>query len=313
MAGDSLAIATVGLTKRFGDFTALDQLSLQVQSGHIYGFLGPNGSGKTTTIRLLLGLSELSDGIASVLGYDVSRNSHRIREKVGVLLENHGLYERLTILDNLNYFGGIYRLQPDDIRERGKELLQKMGIWEWRNEVVAKLSSGMKQRATFARLLLHRPQLVILDEPSTGLDATGAAAFRQYLINLSRSEGVTVFLATHNLPEAEVLCDGIAIINRGHLVASGTPDQVKDLVKEERLIIRGNNLDEHSILAVRNVPTVDMVVVEGDRIFIHLKSHGQISPIISALVHSGVEVEEVTRERASLEDVFLMLVQEPAN
>ncbi|MBC7260991.1 MAG: ABC transporter ATP-binding protein, partial [Chloroflexi bacterium] len=221
------AIETREITRYFGDLCAVNKVSLQVPSGTIFGFLGPNGAGKTTTLRLLLGLLELHGGSATVLGYDVTTQSHLIREHTGVLLEHDGLYQRLTVLDNLEFFGRIYHLEKKARQRRIQELLEHLGLWEWRDANVAKLSKGMKQKVAIARALLHRPSLVFLDEPSAGLDPVAAVALREDIQNLARREGTTVFLTTHNLAEAEKICDLVGVIRQGQLIAVGTPEELR--------------------------------------------------------------------------------------
>jgi ABC-2 type transport system ATP-binding protein len=201
------AVRTISLSRQFGAVRALDNVTLEIPRGIIFGFLGPNGSGKTTTIRLLLGLLEPTMGRAEVLGYDTRTNAAAIRQRSGALLEHCGLYERLSAADNLELYGRFWHLAPSERRARAKELFTHLDLsWDRRDEIVAGWSRGMKQKLAIARALLHRPELVFLDEPTAGLDPIAAVALRDHLSRLSASEGVTVFLTTHNLAEAERLC-----------------------------------------------------------------------------------------------------------
>jgi ABC-2 type transport system ATP-binding protein len=186
-----------------GTVTALSELSLEIQRGAIFAFLGPNGAGKTTTVRLLLGLLEPTAGGAHVLGHDVRTDAARIREKSGALLEHDGLYERLTALDNLEFYGRAWRLPRAERRQRARELLERFGLWERRMDAVNAWSRGMKRKLALGRALLHRPAVVFLDEPTAGLDPGSAAALRDDLAGLASGEGATIFLNTHNLAEAE--------------------------------------------------------------------------------------------------------------
>ncbi len=201
------AIRTDGLSRSFGSVRAVDDVSLDVPAGTIFGFLGPNGSGKTTTIRLLLGLLEPDGGRASVLGFDSRSQAGEIRERTGSLLEHTGLYERLTAEDNLQFYGRAWNIPTETRKTRIDELLTHLGLWERRTDQVGNWSRGMKQKLAVARTMLHRPSLIFLDEPTAGLDPIASAAFRQDLSTLAAHEGVTVFLTTHNLPEAESLCN----------------------------------------------------------------------------------------------------------
>ncbi len=220
-------IVTERLCRNFGEIRAVQDLDLEIPRGSIFGLLGPNGSGKTTTIRLLLGLLEPSSGSARVLGYDIRKGSDRVRQKAGALLEHDGLYERLTAQDNLDFYGRLWRLPELERRTRIEELLRRIGLWDRRREKVSTWSKGMKQKLAVARALLHRPQLVFLDEPTAGLDPLAAVALREELGQLARKEGVTIFLNTHYLAEAEKLCDLVGVIHDGRLVTVGTVREVR--------------------------------------------------------------------------------------
>jgi len=305
-----LAIETEGLCRDFNGLRAVDHLDLQVPRGVIFGFLGPNGAGKTTTIRLLLGLIEPTAGSACVLGFDVRLEADRIRERVGVLLENLGLYERLTAWDNLEYFGEIYLLPRQERRGRIEELLRHLGLWERRNEQVSRFSKGMKQKLAMARALLHRPSLAFLDEPTAGLDAPSAAALREDIVSLARKEGTTVFLTTHNLAEAERICDLVGVINHGKLVAIGSPEELRARVSRPRLEIRGRNFTAEAIAQLSALPMVQKVESSEGRLIVDLKEAGKSIPLVGLLVRAGAEIEEVRRLNATLEEAFLALLKE---
>jgi len=215
------AIHTENLTRDFSTVRAVDRLSLEVPTGTTFGFLGPNGAGKTTAIRLLLGLLEPTAGWAEVLGFDTRTQADEIRARTGALLEHHGLYGRLSAEDNLEFYGRVWRLPRVERQARTRELLTHLGLWERRKEKVGTWSRGMKQKLALARALLHRPSLIFLDEPTAGLDPIAAAAVREDLAALAAREGVTVFLTTHNLSEAEKLCHQVGVIRQGKLLAVG--------------------------------------------------------------------------------------------
>jgi ABC-2 type transport system ATP-binding protein len=203
------------LSRTFGIVKAVDDLSLIVPEGIIFGFLGPNGAGKTTTIHLLLGLLEPNQGRAWVLGFDTRTQADEIRARSGALLEFSGLYERMTAEDNLDLYGRIYRVPISQRKVRIKELLTHLDLWDRRKEQVIKWSRGMKQKLAVARALFHRPPLIFLDEPTAGFDPVAAASLRTDLAALVSREGVTVFLNTHNLTEAEKLCAQVGVIRNG--------------------------------------------------------------------------------------------------
>jgi ABC-2 type transport system ATP-binding protein len=303
------AIQLDELTRDFNGVRAVDHVTMQVATGSIFGFLGPNGAGKTTTIRLLLGLLEPTAGNARVLGFDVRRQSHRIREHVGVLLEHDGLYVRLTGWDNINFFGQVYRLAAQEYRSRGEELLKRLGIWEHRNQRVNEYSRGMRQKLAIVRALLHRPRLIFLDEPSVGLDPESALALREDIQTLARNEGVTAFLTTHNLAEAEKICDTVGVIRKGKLVACDSPSQLRQMASRPQVEILANGLTPALLEAVRALPHVAGATLGDGRLQVDL-TEMQAAPIVKLLVEKGVGVEEVRRVGVSLEQAFMVLMHQ---
>ncbi len=303
-------IETENLTRAFADVRAVDGLTLRVPSGQVFGFLGPNGSGKTTTIRLLLGLLEPTAGSARVLGFDTRAQGQAIREQSGALLEHTGLYERLSAEDNLDFFGRVWHLPAAERSARIRELLTHIGLYDRRRETVSAWSRGMKQKLAVARTLLHRPRLVFLDEPTAGLDPVAAAALRDDLAALAAREGVTVFLTTHNLAEAEKLCQQVAVIRQGKLLAVGHPDELRTRGGRPELVVIGRGFEAPVLAAVRARPEVAHAEVQNDRLSITLKQAGETAGLVSALVTAGAQVEEVRKGSASLEEAFLDLVDE---
>jgi len=304
------AILTDKLTRTFGHIRAVDGLSLEVPAGIIFGFLGPNASGKTTTIGLLLGLLEPTEGKAKVLGYDVATHPEEVRARSGALLEHPGVYEQLTAEDNLEFYARVWHLPPEDRKARIKELLSHMGLWERRGERVAKWSRGMKQKLALARALLHRPPLVFLDEPTAGLDVVSATALRDDLASLTSHEGATVFLTTHNMAEAEKLCQQVAVIRQGRLLAVGHPDELRARAGSPRVDIVGGPFDQAVLDNLRTRPEVSSVEVHDRHLAINLTQQMDTAPLVSLLVGAGVPVEEVRKGKASLEEVFLTLMEE---
>ena len=316
---ENAAFKTANLTRSFSTresgvanvVRAVDDLTLEVPAGIIFGFLGPNGSGKTTTIRLLLGLLEPTSGSAQVLGFDTRSESDKIRERTGALLEHSGLYERLTAYDNLDFFARVWRLSPADRTARIRELLEQFGLWQRRDDSVATWSRGMKQKLAVARAILHRPQLVFLDEPTAGLDPLAAAQLRDDLAELAVREGTSIFLTTHNLAEAERLCSYIGVIARGRLIASGHPDELRKRVRQGRLEVSGRNLDR-ALATVAQLAGTKAAHCENSRMIVELEPGTSAAPIVAALVANGAEIEEVRKGAASLEEVFLSLVENHA-
>ncbi|MEW5916863.1 MAG: ABC transporter ATP-binding protein [Gemmatimonadota bacterium] len=307
-----IAIRAAGIRKTFGKVTALDGAAFEVPRGVIFGFLGPNGAGKTTVIRALLGLVRLDDGEASVLGFDVATQGDSIRERTGALLEHDGLYKRLTAEQNLDFAGRVWRLPRAERRNRIETLLTRLGLWERRTDPVAEWSRGMTQKLAVARALLHRPELVFLDEPTAGLDPVAAAALRDDLERLTAEEGVTVFLTTHNLGEAERLCAQIGIINKGRVVALGTPDQLRDAMAVNSVVIRGPNIaPSHIEMLSRRTGVTGVTIIESG-VQLVLAPNAEIAPIVRALVQHGADIDEVRRVIPTLERTFLDLVSDDA-
>jgi ABC-2 type transport system ATP-binding protein len=220
------AIEIQQLTRKFGELIALDNISLEIPYGEIFGYLGSNGAGKTTTIRILLGLIAPTSGQVRVLGLNPQTQGDEIRTRSGALLEHTGLYERLTALENLDFYGRIWKLSELFRAQRIQQLMESVHLWDRRNEIIREWSRGMKQKLAVVRTLIHKPQLVFLDEPSSGLDPLAAANLRDDLRNLVDQEKVTVFLTTHHLAEAEQLCNRVAILNNGIILTSGKPREI---------------------------------------------------------------------------------------
>jgi ABC-2 type transport system ATP-binding protein len=304
------AVRVEDLTRDFGSVRAVDGLSLEVPAGTIFGFLGPNGAGKTTTIRLLLGLLEPTSGRAEVLGFDSQTQPEEVRARAGALLEHSGIYEHLSAEDNLEFYGRAYRLPATERRVRIQDLLTHMGLWERRKDPAGQWSRGMQQKLALARALLHRPPLVLLDEPTAGLDVPSAAAVREDLAALAAREGTTVFLTTHNMAEAEKLCGQVAVIRAGKLVAVGHPDQLRARAGGPRVEILGHGFHDSALALLRGRPEVAAVEVQNGRLAVDLRHETPAAPLVSLLVSAGVQVEEVRRGKASLEDVFLTLMEE---
>lgn len=305
-----IAIRIEGLTRDFGAVRAVDNLSLEVPSGIIFGFLGPNGAGKTTTIRLLLGLLEPTAGRAEILGFDSKTQSEEVRTRTGALLEHSGVYEHLSAEDNLEFYGRVWRLPVEERQARIKELLTHLGLWDRRKDPAGKWSTGMRQKLALARVLIHRPPLVLLDEPTAGLDVMAATAMRDDLEALAEREGVTVFLTTHNMAEAERLCAKVAVIREGSLMAIGHPDELRARAGGPRVEIVGRGFGESALELLRARSEVIAAEVHNSHLIIDLREETDTAPLVSLLVSEGVQVEEVRRGKASLEEVFLTLMEE---
>ena len=221
-------IRAEGLTKRFGELVAVDHVTFTVSRGEVFGFLGPNGAGKTTTIRMLIGMLRPDEGRAEVLGLDVEKNGLEVRNRIGVVPEASNVYPDLTVWQNLMFMAELYTVPKRVREERATNLLKKLGLERFRDVRAGRLSKGFRQRLLLCTALIHEPELLFLDEPTSGLDVQSAHEIRRMLKEMNREHGVTIFLTTHNLREAEEMCDRIGIINRGKLVTISTPTELKE-------------------------------------------------------------------------------------
>jgi len=305
-----LAIGTEHLTRSFGSVKAVDDLTLEVPAGSVFGFLGPNGAGKTTTIHLLLGLLEAASGYARVFGLNCRTHADQIRARTGALLEFSGLYERMSAEDNLDLFGRIHHMSAPDRHARTKELMVHLDLWDRRKDSVGTWSRGMKQKLAVARALFHHPALIVLDEPTSGLDPVAAAALRDDLAILVKSESATVFLNTHNLAEAERLCTLVGVIRKGKLLALGSPDELRFKQGGPRAEIIGLGFTDDLLARLRGRPEVSGAELQSGHLLLTLRGDARVGPLVSLIVRQGGEVEEVRKGAASLEDVFLTLMEE---
>ena len=308
------AVQAAGLTKRFGSLTAVDHLSFEIREGEVFGLLGPNGAGKTTTIRMLACLISPSGGSASVGGYDTSKDSLKVREIVGILTENPSLYEKLTVYENMDFFAEAYGLS--DAQERSsriRELLEFFRLRDRKNEKVAKLSKGMKQKLAIARAIVHNPPILFLDEPTTGLDPESAKGIRDLIEGLSAQEKRTILLCTHRLEDAEKLCNRMMIVNKGKSVIVGTAEQLRSTIDSApllRVVLKGMN--QRIIEAVRGVRHVRDVNVENSasNLIVTVDDLAAATPeVVRNVVQAGGEVLSVNPIQPSLEEAYLKLVK----
>jgi len=229
------AIETHGLTKRFKNFTAVDHLDLSVRRGEIYGFLGPNGAGKTTAIRMLCTLLSPSSGTASVDGYDIVKQGNDVRKRIGLVSEKMIMYPRLTALENLMFFGRLYGIERKALRKKSEELLEMVKLTTFKDKLVGGFSSGMKQRVNVIRAIIHDPDVLFLDEPTTALDPQSTRFVRD-LVKELRQRGHTIVLTTHVMEEADELSDRVCIIDHGKIMAVGSPQALKDRYNTQNLL-----------------------------------------------------------------------------
>jgi ABC-2 type transport system ATP-binding protein len=305
-------IDTVNLTKKFGDVTAVDGVTLRVEEGEVFGFLGPNGAGKTTTVRMLCCLISKTSGDAKIGDYDVGKkpDSLKIRKLIGVVPDNVGLYDDLTAYDNLEFYGKLYEFPEPQRKANIERFLKMLGLWEKRGVAAGTFSKGMKQKLAIARSLIHDPRVLFMDEPTANLDPESSKTVRDFILELKK-EKKTIFLNTHNLDEAQRVCDKIGILNT-KLMALGTPQELERSVRGRRTVIQLEKVDDTVIAALKRVSRGD-ATVDGDRLTIDVKDPMKENPdIVDAVVRAGGRVQSVTVLDSSLEDAYLKLVREAA-
>lgn len=299
------------LTRRFGEKNAVDDLSLTVQAGEIFGFLGHNGAGKTTTVRLLNGVIEPTSGRAYVLGLDPQSQGSALRAHTGVLTETPSLDERLTARDNLSIYADLYNVPRAEVRTRVQSMLEEFDLADRADEKVGGYSKGMKQRLALARSLLHKPDVLYLDEPTAALDPVAARNVHDLVEHLARREGCTVFLCTHNLVEAQRMCDRVAVMEHGKLVALGTPSELtRQYVKRLDVDLEVNS--DQIELALKTIQSVPQLVIspvkrEKDTLTMTVAGRESIPELLSVLHQDGLRIYRFAPQEANLEEVYFAL------
>ncbi len=294
------------LTKRFGDFVAVDRLNLTVRKGQIFGFLGPNGAGKSTTIRMLCGLLRPSAGHALVAGYDVSSDPEAVRQNIGYMSQKFSLYNDLTVIENLRLFAGLYSVPRKDLRDRIEWALEMANLKGRENLMTRTLPGGWKQRLALGCAVLHRPPIIFLDEPTSGVDPISRRQFWD-LIHQMAQEGVTVFVTTHYMDEAEY-CNRLALIFRGKMVALGTPTELKrGSMKGELLLVECQPLG-NAVQALQSAPLVMDAAVFGNALHLVVADAAAAAPLVgNFLSQRQIAISRMEQIRPTLEDVFVSL------
>ncbi len=306
---DGAAIVASNLVRKFGDFTAVNGVSFRVEKGEIFGFLGPNGSGKTTVIKMLTGLLPLTGGTAYVEGIDVQKDADEVRERIGYMSQNFSLYNDLTVLENLTFYGRIYSLPPDKLKRRMDEIVQLNGLGPYTDRLAGKLSGGWKQRLALGCAMLHEPKLLFLDEPTAGIDPVARRQLWDLLFDLS-GHGITFFVTTHYMDEAE-RCSHVAYIYYGKLIADGTPNTLRELpeVQPQGTIRVEMTTPEvtRALRTVRGLPGIRSATIFGQSIHALIDDHLDLETLRGDLLKQGIVVAEIRPLAPSLEDVFVEL------
>ena len=298
-------IYTNNLTKSFGDNLAVDRLSLSIPAGEVFGLLGPNGAGKTTTIRMLSSLIAPTSGDARVAGFEVGKQDYMIRKSIGILTESPGMYNQLSAERNLSFFAKLYEVE--NIPGQVERYLRMLSLWDRRHEEVGTFSKGMRQKLAIARALLHEPKILYLDEPTSGLDPEAARVVRDFIAEL-RQEGRTIIICTHNLNEADRLCDRVAVF-RSRLLALDTPTNLRQQLFGRMVVFHLVEAFPNLAEAVRKHAFVQNAEVVEEKLVVTLDDPDNQNPaLVKTLVENGAEIRFVGELRRSLEDVYLTLV-----
>jgi ABC-2 type transport system ATP-binding protein len=311
VAQSELILETRDLVKRFGNFTAVNGLSFAVKQGEIFGFLGPNGAGKTTAISMLSCLFPPTSGTADIGGYDLVKQKNKVKKIIGVVPQELAVYPTLSTYDNLMFFGGIYGLSGKLLKERVKEALDIVALTERANEPVKNFSGGMKRRANIAAGLLHHPQLLFLDEPTVGVDPQSRNYIFESVQRLNRERGMTVIYTSHYMEEVETLCNRIAIVDKGKLVALGTKQSLLDQLGGGVLYLNLSRVNADIINRLKSIPTIRQIEQpspEVPRLNCQTSNAQQaLVGVIPTLAGLGVEITGIELSEPNLESVFLYL------
>jgi len=306
-----LSIQASGLQKTFSSITAVDGLSFEVEEGEVFGLLGSNGAGKTTTIRILACLLSPTGGTAKVCGFTVNDQPSKVREKVGILTENPSLYERLTAFENMDFFAKAYGVSSQAERnQRIHQVLDFFGLWDRRADKVAHFSKGMKQKLAIARTLVHNPPVLLLDEPTAGLDPKSAKEVRDMITRLSRDEDRAILLCTHRMEDAEKLCDDAVIVNKGRSVAYGSPELLRQKTSVSPVLeVILKKADAKVVESIRHSISSEAVEVDGPKLLVTIDDVESAAPeIVRTIVQAGGLVLSVRTIKPTLEETYLRLI-----
>jgi ABC-2 type transport system ATP-binding protein len=305
---DGHAIVVEGLVKRFGDFTAVDNISLSVPKGEIFGLLGPNGAGKSTTIRMLCGILAPTSGRGAVIGLDILSDSERIKERIGYMSQKFSLYEDLTVEENIEFYGGVYGVPPGRLAERKRWILDMANLNERANSITGELAMGWKQRLALGCAVVHEPEILFLDEPTAGVDPISRRNFWNLIYDVAGT-GVTVVVTTHYMDEAEH-CDRLGLVYGGRLIALGSPGHLKERYVAGVLLEVQAQPVMTALELLSAQPFVKEVAVFGAALHVVAESEAAAAHIGEALVKGGVEVRAISPIVPSLEDVFVALIEQ---
>jgi ABC-2 type transport system ATP-binding protein len=306
--GVSTIISIQGLTKKYGELTALENLSLEIEKGELFGLLGPNGAGKTTLISILVTILPATSGTANVCGHDVSHEQASVRKAIGIVFQDPSLDDELTGEENLDFHGRLYGMDKSTRKERIEEVLRLVDLRDRRHDLVKTYSGGMRRRLEIARGLMHRPQVLFLDEPTLGLDPQTRRKIWNYIRSLKESFGMTIILTTHYMDEADQLCSRIAIMDRGGIVAMDSPEGLKAGLGGEILEVEASEARDDFLAGLEKSDDVGNISVEDGKLVLTVRNGESFVPKVFEIAQNvGVGISSVSMRKPNLEDVFIKL------
>ncbi|MDR7433980.1 MAG: ABC transporter ATP-binding protein [Armatimonadota bacterium] len=310
MRADDVAVLAHGLTKRFGDFVAVDHISFEIRRGQIFGFLGPNGAGKSTTIRMLCGVLAPSEGEARVLGHNVATEAEQVKRRIGYMTQRSSLYADLTVEECLHFYARLYGLPPRERRQKVRGWLERSGLAGMGRELVANLSGGWRQRLALGCAILHHPEVLFLDEPTAGTDPISRREFWDLFYRFAE-EGTTILVTTHYMDEAEY-CDVLAFMFNGRIIAFGTPKEIKEFMSGRLLRVQTHQWMQ-ALTLLKQCPGVRDASLHGAAVHVVVDdAETAMREIPSFLEQAGVAVQKIEPVLPTLEDVFVSLAEEEA-
>ncbi len=308
LTNNDYAVTLKDLSKRFGDFIAVNSINLEVKKGEIFGFLGPNGAGKSTTIRMLCGILAPSGGSGTVAGFDIIRDAEKIKASIGYMSQKFSLYEDLTVEENIDFYSGIYKIRQEKKRERKEWVVEMAGLAEHRTARTAVLSGGWKQRLALGCAILHEPPIIFLDEPTSGVDPISRRSFWDLIYHLAE-QGVTVFVTTHYMDEAEY-CDRLGLIYRGELIALGAPEELKTRFMREEVVEVVCDRPHEAMGCIEEIAGIRHAALFGRGLHAVAESSDRAIPAMAeALAARNITVSRIEKIAPSLEDVFVSLIE----
>lgn len=302
-----MVVEVRNLVKRYGEKLAVDNMNLKVNEGEILGLLGPNGAGKTTLINAIIGVTDVQSGEILIFDKEIKKHPMEIKQNIGVVPQNLALYNEFTAIENVTYFAQLYGLKGSDLKQKVKEALEFTNLWDRRNDYPKKYSGGMQRRLNIACSIAHKPKLIIMDEPTVGIDPQSRNHILESIRTLNEM-GSTIIYTSHYMEEVEALCNRVAIMDNGRLLAEGTKERLSELVQEEQIANITINQPSFTLTeAVKGIFEVKECTLSGNTMTVVLDKSIGISKVINAINQNGGVITKINMEEATLEDVFLTL------